>query len=372
MLIKFEVENFKCFKDKLVFDLTKTKNLEFNEECIKDKTVLKGIVYGANSSGKSNLGLAIMDITRHLTDSTIGNTLYNNYINGDSESEYALFKYTFNFSGNILEYQYSKNSSNIVFSESIHINDEEIIKFNREKNFPSVIKLKGTETLKTDIGNNNISMVKYVYSNSSLDYNDFNAQTFHDFYEFVNKMLFFRSLDKSQYIGLGKLDEGIFAFIIKNNLIKDFESFLNDANINVKLAKLESGLEPTLGIKFKNGIIPFLDIASSGTKALTVYYFFLKKVIQNNEASFIFIDEYDAYYHYFLSKRIISEVKKSSGQTLLTTHNTAIMNNNMMRPDCYFILSDNKIESLPNLTNKDIRKAHNLEKLYKAGTFDEK
>lgn len=370
MLIKFEVENFKCFKDKLIFDLTKTRNLEFNEECINHKTVFKGIIYGANSSGKSNLGLAIMDITRHLTDSTIGNNHYNNFLNGDSESEYAIFKYTFNFSGNILEYKYSKNSNNIVFGETIHINEEEIIKFNRKEIYSSIINLNGAETLKTDIGDNNLSMVKYVYNNSRLNYNDNNVQTFNSFYDFVNKMLFFRSLDKSQYIGLGKLDEGIFAFIIKNNLISDFESFLNDANINVKLAKLESGLDPTLGIKFKNGIIPFLDIASSGTVALTVYYFFLKKVIQNDEVSFIFIDEYDAFYHYFLSKRIITEVKKSSGQTLLTTHNTAIMNNNMMRPDCYFILSDNKIDSLPNLTDKDIRKAHNLEKLYKAGTFN--
>ena len=42
-----------------------------------------------------------------------------------------------------------------------------------------------------------------------------------------------------------------------------------------------------------------------------------------------------------------------------------------MRPDCYFILTENKITSLTNATDRELREGHNLEKLYKSGEFDE-
>lgn len=44
--------------------------------------------------------------------------------------------------------------------------------------------------------------------------------------------------------------------------------------------------------------------------------------------------------------------------------------NNLTRPDCCYILSNGCVRSLDKLTDKEPRKAHNLEKMYKAGTFD--
>lgn len=41
------------------------------------------------------------------------------------------------------------------------------------------------------------------------------------------------------------------------------------------------------------------------------------------------------------------------------------MSNDILRPDCYFILKNNKI-SLDKTTTKELRRAHNLEKMYKA------
>lgn len=47
------------------------------------------------------------------------------------------------------------------------------------------------------------------------------------------------------------------------------------------------------------------------------------------------------------------------------------MSNELLRPDCYFIVQNNQIKNLSSLTTKELRMAHNLGKMYKAGAFDE-
>ena len=63
MLKRFEVENYKNFDKRVVFDFTKVKDYEFNKECIHDNVIGMTMIYGANAVGKTNLGKAIMDIT---------------------------------------------------------------------------------------------------------------------------------------------------------------------------------------------------------------------------------------------------------------------------------------------------------------------
>ena len=47
------------------------------------------------------------------------------------------------------------------------------------------------------------------------------------------------------------------------------------------------------------------------------------------------------------------------------------MRNSITRPDCCFILTGGKINSLSECTDKEIREAHNLEKMYRNGAFTE-
>lgn len=89
------------------------------------------------------------------------------------------------------------------------------------------------------------------------------------------------------------------------------------------------------------------------------------------EASFVYIDEFDAFYHFELSWNVVEELRELRGiQIFTTTHNTDLMTNDLLRPDCYFKIKDNQILSLADLTDKELRKAHNLQKMYKAGAFD--
>ena len=67
MLERFEVENFMGFSEFLEWDLT-AHNYNFNQNLVYNGVVNKAIVYGKNGVGKSALGMALFDITTHLTD----------------------------------------------------------------------------------------------------------------------------------------------------------------------------------------------------------------------------------------------------------------------------------------------------------------
>ena len=48
------------------------------------------------------------------------------------------------------------------------------------------------------------------------------------------------------------------------------------------------------------------------------------------------------------------------------------MTNDILRPDGYFLLGNNSINAIADLTDKELRQAHNLQKMYKAGAFNGK
>lgn len=88
------------------------------------------------------------------------------------------------------------------------------------------------------------------------------------------------------------------------------------------------------------------------------------------EMSLVFIDEFDAFYHYSLAAALVKLLKNlPETQVILTSHNITLMSNDLLRPDCYFLIDGKKIASLSNSTDKELRKAHNLQKMYRAGAF---
>lgn len=116
--------------------------------------------------------------------------------------------------------------------------------------------------------------------------------------------------------------------------------------------------------------IPFFENCSTGTSALTLFYFWFQ-YIKNSFISFVFIDEFDAFYHYKLSRMVVERLRDTGVQFVLTTHNISNMTNDLLRPDCYFEMSESGIQSFSELaTGREIREAHNIEKMYKAGMFD--
>ena len=97
------------------------------------------------------------------------------------------------------------------------------------------------------------------------------------------------------------------------------------------------------------------------------YYWWLK--LESKSITFAYIDEFDAYYHYSLSKLIVKKLSELDCQTISTTHNLSILSNDLLRPDCYFLMTD-KMRPFYDLVDKDLRKAHNLEKIFKGLTYE--
>lgn len=365
MITKFSVTNFKSFNNEFILDLSETNGYNFNKSSIKNGIVNNGIVYGKNGVGKSNLGLAIFDIVSHLTDKQINKSLYKNYLNAENDSKEATFCYEFLFDSKKIVYEYKKTDLETIVSENFSIDGEVFASINNGK---AIINFKGAENLNTDLPNN-LSLLKYIKNNTILDENP-NNKAFEDFFAFVEKMLFFRSLQDRFYIGLEEGSGNIDQDIIEKNNVSDLEYFLNTAGIECKLAIIEESENEIIAFDFGNKKIRLFHIASQGTRALVLFYYWLQKIREESKVSFLFIDEFDAFYHHELSALVVKKLKETGVQFMLTTHNTSIMTNDLLRPDCYFVMDNKQIKPFSKTTKKELREAHNIEKMYKANTFN--
>ena len=367
MLKKFSVENFKGFKDRITLDIGTPSNYGFHPEVIEGNCITKGIIYGINGCGKSNLGLAIFDIITHLTEKQKLLQSYDFYLNMSGRKSFAEFEYTFVFDGHELVYRYSKTAVDALREESLSIDGKEVIYYDFLAGDGFTL-LEGSDTLNSSIKNDSpISRVKYVSSNSILSDNMQN-QVFKRFIDFVDRMLLFYSLDNRGYEGFMNGSESIAEGIVNTGKVKDFQNFLKENGIDYELYECEVDGRKAIYCHFENKDADFFKIASTGTRSLALFYYWY---IRMKKASFVFIDEFDAFYHFELSEAVQKKVNEIPGvQIFTTTHNTDLMSNDLLRPDCYFLLKDNTIRALQSLTEKELRQAHNLQKMYKAGAFN--
>lgn len=368
MLRKFSVRNFRNFKDWLCFDLT-SQQYEFNETAVSEGIVRHAMIYGPNGGGKSNLGLAMVDPVLHLVDSpSYFPSLNNNYLNGSSISTIAEFIFEFRIDDTEIVYKYGKETWDKLVYEHLSINKMDVLSVDRRQSTLASINLSGAGSLKNDVGDSGISLLKYVKSNAILDDTTINS-TFLKLLAFIEGMVFFRSLhatNKGEYVGRDIGVKQLSQSIIESESIEDFERFLNDAGIECSLVvDINPNASGNKSIYFDFGEIKleFGSVASTGTISLGIFYFWWLR-LNKGDVKFAYIDEFDAFYHHALASTIVEKITTSQAQTIMTTHNTGVMSNDLLRPDCYFVL-DKKISPLTALTDKELRKAHNLEKIYK-------
>lgn len=184
---------------------------------------------------------------------------------------------------------------------------------------------------------------------------------------FVNTMLWFKNLDSREFIGLETSSFSLEEFIIQNHYTEDFLEFLERVSEqHFKFIHHKEG-DKNLYCEIGGNTIPFLLIASTGTQALELLYVWIKRM---SGASFVFIDEFDAFYHFKLAFEVCKQLFNLNCQVFTSSHNTYLMTNDLLRPDCNFILQNNKIKPLHACTEKELRFGHNIEKLFRAGAFE--
>ena len=367
MLKEFRVRNFMNFRDELVFSLESEKNYEFNNNLIEDGVIKHAAVVGYNASGKSNLGIAILDIANHIADkakTNISKGLYTNLNSADTE---AHFTYLFQFENHTVKYQYDKVDFQTVTRERVWIDGKEILRKDKEQIF---VDLAGAETVNLDIINSDISLVRYVYANTVLNMEDIYSKVFVEFVDFVKGMLVAMATDTRKYAGFINTSGNMFSLICDlENGVNELEAFLHRVGIDYQLTEMDDEEGKNIYCKFGKKTVKLSSLCSSGTRSLIFFFYWYK---QRNNIKFMYLDEFDAFYHTDLAKQIMTILTEMRDmQIVVSTHNTDVISNEFLRPDCYFILEDNEIQPLYKRTRKALREAHNLQKMYKAGAFNE-
>lgn len=373
MLIKFTVENYKNFSGPVTLDFSETRDYAFNKQCVKNGLLNKVIIFGANSSGKSNFGFALFDIVGLLTDkmTQAAQNDPGTFINADSDSEEAVFTYVFKKGEDKITYSYRKSAPQSLTYEELIINNEKVFSYDfvNGKMDCCNMSLIMAETLNFEYFENNFAVLRYIANNTKQPEDSYVKFIMH----FVSHMLWFRSLQENGYIGLTTGIESLDDWIASNNLVKDFQHFLkNLAGIDTELDSVEisqPSSQKVLVEKHKKTVFFFRSVASTGTRALELLFFWSRRF---NEVSFLFMDEFDAFYHFDLAKKIIKYiVDMDNMQAVFTTHNSYLADNALLRPDCYYRLQDGCLYSFANSTERELRQGHNLEKMLRNGEFSD-
>lgn len=383
MLKRFEVSNYKVFKDKLVLDFSRTCGYKFNLDCVKSDILSKIIVYGLNATGKTNLGRALMDI--YCTNVAMINpriaelNQYAQILNADNDSAVAYFKYEFKFDEDTVEYCYKKRSLYDLEQEMLSVNGQKVFEIEYAKKMFNVLNLQliGVDGLQTELyleelseeGMNffpeerNMSFLRFIFNNAVLP----QSSVIFKLRSFASKMV----ADINNFRNISFKNQGFVEYLVNSDKLRDFEVFLNEMGVECKLC-VKKAPDGDAILYFKHDkLVPFFENASSGTLRLANMYrrFFLGV----KKAAFIFLDEFDAFFHYEMSEKVVLYLRKyyPDTQVIMTTHNTNLMNNHIMRPDCLFILSrSGQLTPLCDATERELREGHNLEKMYIAGEFE--
>lgn len=368
MLKRFEVENFKGFCGRLVFDLT-AHDYAFNADLVRNGIVKNMLIYGPNGIGKTNLGLALFDAVSHLTDKEPLNKKYlfeYKNLEADLQSP-VVFKYVFDFGelGEIV-YEYAKNEQQGLLWEKLFAQGMELVSWDYFESGANYFDRDMFKIANIDLPDNKLSILKYLYRNIPTDA----VPVLSRLMQFVENMLWYRSLsDGNTYAGFNNGDAMIDDVICRSGKLQDFAAFLKTHGICYELYEKKINNESWIAVKYpktrKSAL--FANVASTGTKTLRLYYYW--SLVSFDKVSFLFIDEFDAFFHYQSAASIVSQLNKSKFQVALTSHNTYLMQNEFTRPDCCFLMSKDVIKSLPDCTDREIRQAHNLEKMYINGAF---
>lgn len=367
MLKRFAVKNFRGFREELVWDLSQAGNYQFNTHAVRDGIIKNGVIYGTNGSGKSNLGMAIMDIVQHLDQYQKVGSYYDNYIYAATEEGAVVdFSYTFQFGDKELVYRYSKDKSGVLQEEELYVNG--VLDFAQYQD--RAVEFGGyriDEEVQRDVmhSRHRISLVLFLSNSLPLG----KSHHLNQLKYFAECMLYCNTVGNQGKLNTTEMATKVDSLLIGDNLIDDYRQFLWDMTGQEIVFDTPKEGEDDLYCLVDNHRVLWRKIASEGTKALTLQ-FVQVHVATSDNVLFAFFDEFDAFYHHDLAYLVCRWMfEKKPIQVFMTTHHTSIMTNDLLRPDCYFVIDGKAIKPINKMTKQELRQAHNLEKMYRGKAF---
>lgn len=366
MLLEFEVENYKTFKDKIKFSMIpapKQKGLDYSVlhstvEKKDYKALSSAVVYGPNGSGKTNIIGAMQTFKNIVLRGHIRNI---ESFNTPNATDYALelipnntllkskdVFFSINFLHNDLVVKYSltldlglfleTEKKRKVKEEKLEINGK--LFFHRENNNLIIENIKYFDEYYIHDFKKNFKAAVSIAQNSLKDddlflMNGFKTIVSSSFADFITK--YFSSSFKTVYHADSL--KTIPVFDSKINI----DSYLNEAisefglNANKLIyVKKENDEVPILCSLLNDGVLPAGIFESFGTIRFVNLFPLIVKALK--EGATLVIDEFDASIHPSVIMSLISifhndEVNIHKAQLIFNTHNPLYLNNNLFRRD---------------------------------------
>lgn len=400
MILEFSVTNFLSFKDKVTFSMlaNASESIEGNVIQFDKFHILRtAAIYGANSSGKSNLFAILKNVVKMLKDSSqtsvnsslpiIPFLLDDACIDKPSEFEIRFItggvEYVYGFRADVNHiyeeylYYYPNGKETKIFYRS-NINDYSFTV--RESN-----KLKGL-TIK------NLPNKFFLATATNWNYDktkpayDFLTNSIHvcfDIESLKNSALEMYKMDKSGELKTFALD---FFKKVDFNIV-DYDLHDLDFDIPCKTTTtIENEILKTFTME-KMFFVTFTHKGLNGNKDISMYeeslgtqmifYFIPYLYASLNKKSVLVIDELDRSLHPFLVQYIVElfqdkEINKSGSQFIFNTHDTNLLNSKILKRDqIWFTEKDNEsgVSDLYPLSDFSVRKKENIERGYLLGRY---
>lgn len=409
MLVNFTVKNFRSFKHERTFSM-EASSIKEHKESIKivnkHKVLPLAVIYGANSSGKSNLIKALGCMTQIVMNSVRLNDSdtipYDPFaLDEVSEQKPTFFEIQFIKDNSLFRYGFEYTPKEII-SEWLYekrFGEKEYNLFLRSRGFISMSNTRFKEGVgKTDLTNANrlfvslVAQLKGAVSKQVMDWfascNVLSGLDSEAFEGFTLGMFAEKNKGVDQALAFfKKLQLGFNSFVVKRSTFANdvVEKAPNDIKEKIREGKIVDtftihNVYNENGDVVKEKLFDELDMESEGTK----------KVIEMsgpifdtlNEGRVLVVDELDAKLHPLLTRNIVllfmnPEINKNNAQLVFATHDTNLLNLKLLRRDQIWFAEKDKCDSTDIYSlvefkddNGDkVRNDRNIEKDYIAGRY---
>jgi len=410
MLIDFRIRNYRSFKGEQSLSLEASRITEFPENVFVEKTsetrLLKAIaVYGANSSGKSNL-LTGMGMMKHIVFSNFRlraneNLSYDPFLLDESSSiEPTGYEVFFSTSGKVFRYGFEHNSK-VITREWLfdHTSGEEPLFVRVDDgievfdSFPEGFDLEkktrdnGLFLAVVDQFNGKIAskIIEWFNNFNSIDglgHTDYRAITFEmlENHETKDRLVeFYNDVDlgfKNIIINKKPFDPSTLQFVLPDELVEQMTNDM-EGKLMASLSSIHHFLDENKKVAKRSFNIRTQE--SAGTNKIIDLSGPIFDTLQ--DGGVLIVDELDAKLHPHLTISLIKlfqfeKTNPNHAQLIFATHNTNILSMGRLRRDQIvfaekdrqasthiYPLSDYKIE------NRKIRKDNSFEKDYLLGRY---